>query len=95
MIKHKEENKNIRIIINNFTSNITNFVNQEEQDEKKEEIEVLEDMKNDMVEIEEIEEDIVSKTEERGSHRKEAEDAELEQELEEELEKDLDINFLN
>ena len=95
MIKYKEENENIKIILNHFLSNIANFLNQKE---KIEEIGVLEDKKHDieeMEEIEEIEEDIVSKTEERGSHRKEAEDAELEEELEEELEDNLNINFLN
>ena len=46
-----------------------------------------------MKEIREIEEDLVSKTEERGSYRKEDEDAELEEAIAE-LD-DLDVNFLN
>ena len=88
MIEYKQENENIKIILNHFYSNIANFINQ--KIEPKEEIVVLEDK------LEEIEEDLVSKTEERGSYRKVAEDAELEAELKEKDEEDeLEVDFLN
>jgi chromosome segregation ATPase len=91
MIEYKQENENIKIILNHFYSNIANFINQ--KIEPKEEIVVLEDK---LEEIEEIEEDLVSKTEERGSYRKVAEDAELEAELKEKDEEDeLEVDFLN
>jgi len=91
MIKYKEENENIKIILNHFSSNIANFINPQSV-EIKETIGVLEE-KESMKEIREIEEDLVSKTEERGSYRKEDEDAELEEAIAE-LD-DLDVNFLN
>ena len=43
MIKYKEENENIKIILNHFSSNIANFINQQVEDEQKETLEVLED----------------------------------------------------
>lgn len=96
MIIFKEENENIKIILNHFSSNIANFINQQEQ---KETIEVLED-KQLIKEIEikdiediETEEDLVSKTEERGSYRKEAELGELDEAVAELDE--LNVNFLN
>jgi len=98
MIKYKEENENIKIILNHFSSNIANFINQQVEDEQKETLEVLEDKELiKEIEIKDIddieEEDLVSKTEERGSYRKEAELGELEEEVAELDE--LNVNFLN
>jgi len=98
MIKFKDENENIKIILNHFSSNIANFINQ--QVEQKETLEVLEEKElikeieiKDIEDIEETEEDLVSKTEERGSYRKEAELGELEDAVAELDE--LNVNFLN
>jgi chromosome segregation ATPase len=95
MIIFKEENENIKIILNHFSSNIANFINQ--QVEQKETLEVLEEKELikeiEIKDIEETDEDLVSKTEERGSYRKEAELGELEEAVAELDE--LNVNFLN
>ena len=97
MIIFKEENENIKIILNHFSSNIANFINQQTNKQPKETIEVLEDKELikeiEIKDIEETEEDLVSKTEERGSYRKEAELGELEEAVAELDE--LNVNFLN
>lgn len=96
MIIFKEENVNIKIILNHFCSNIANFINQEVVNETLEVLEDKELIKEiDIKDIDDIDtiEDLVSKTEERGSYRKEAELGELDEAVAELDE--LNVDFLN